>query len=307
MVIKLFAKDRLIPSTRKHVENEVKIHSLMNHPSVLPMLLAFEDCNKLYLALQYASGGTLRTLMRCGMSEKSVRDIIVAPLLNALAFMDDRGIVHRDIKPENVLMHEGKALLADFGLSLLLSPLPPSDHNRDTSSSDCTAVLGNLYCSGASEALCSTAGGTPMYTAPEVLLAVFKNQKPADVISPKNDVWALGMMALEALAGSHPFAPHHRSQVGGGCAGGGDGLLYQIAYHTTIQLPHGISSQAADFLLKALQRDPSHRPSASELAKHPWLASSSTNSPQDEAKPFTSSRAISLPPAFNIEVECWEY
>ncbi|GFH31373.1 protein kinase domain-containing protein, partial [Haematococcus lacustris] len=68
--------------------------------------------------------------------------------------------------------------------------------------------------------LMDSAGGTPLYTAPEVLLAMFNSRPIHEAISPKNDIWALGIMVLEALTGEHPFTSQ--------CGRGGN-LLHSIA------------------------------------------------------------------------------
>ncbi|KAL6759888.1 kinase-like domain-containing protein [Haematococcus lacustris] len=111
--------------------------------------------------------------------------------------------------------------------------------------------------------LMDSAGGTPLYTAPEVLLAMFNSRPIHEAISPKNDIWALGIMVLEALTGEHPFTSQ--------CGRGGN-LLHSIAYHTRLPLPASVSPAARSFLGSCLQRDPALRPSADQLLTHAWLA-----------------------------------
>lgn len=109
--------------------------------------------------------------------------------------------------------------------------------------------------------LLASAGGTPLYTAPEVMLAMFQSRVMADVVGHKNDVWALALMAVEVLTGHHPFSKDPN-------------VLYSIAHHACVKLPSHLSKDCADFLAAALDRDPCLRPTAEELLQHPWMTGS---------------------------------
>lgn len=78
--------------------------------------------------------------------------------------------------------------------------------------------------------------GTPMYTAPEVLLAMFCSQKLRPVVTPKNDVWSLGLMLLEAATGQHPFSEE-------ACMAAGGNVMYNVAFHKTVALPDTLGPQ----------------------------------------------------------------
>ena len=78
--------------------------------------------------------------------------------------------------------------------------------------------------------------GTPMYTAPEVLLAMFRSQKLRSVVTPKNDVWSLGLMLLEAATGQHPFSEE-------ACIAAGGNAMYNVAFHKAVALPDSFGPQ----------------------------------------------------------------
>jgi tetratricopeptide (TPR) repeat protein len=95
---------------------------------------------------------------------------LLVQLLQALAYLHRRGIIHRDLKPDNVLVIEDQVKVLDFGLAVAREHLPKQ--NRD------------IY-------------GTPAYLAPEVL--------EGEPVSEASDLYAVGVMAYELLAGQHPF------------------------------------------------------------------------------------------------------
>lgn len=110
----------------------------------------------------------------------------------------------------------------------------------------------------------------------------------------QNDIWALGVLAIEALTGRHPFASPGSSgggasfMAGGGWGqgghqedrppplgarghGGNHNVLHTIAHCGELRPPAGVSPECAAFLQAALSPDPALRPSASELLAHPWV------------------------------------
>lgn len=252
VVVKTYLRHKLKDTSLLQVQTEALIHSTLAHPHVVQLFAAFEDAKHVYMVVEYADGGDLRKHM-VGLPERRVRDFIAAPLLMALALLHQQGIVHRDLKPDNVLVHHNKALLADFGLAMYCAEAPPTPE-----------LLGNAEQAAACACLANNAGGTPLYTAPEVLLAMFKSEPMQSVVQPKNDVWALGILVLEALSGSHPFSPENCSTYNGN-------VMYTIAHHKSVNLPSNLSPEVKDFLAKALQRDPGLRPTAEELLHHPWV------------------------------------
>ena len=196
--------------------------------------------------------------------------------------------MHRDLKPDNVLVGaDNQVMVADFGLSMYsnvgqeTSPScqPPADDNsirgdhddaeaRSQAVDDSDAEVGTSLEELATccSSLANSAAGTPLYTPPEILSLMFKNQPMQPAVQPKNDVWALGIMLLEAITGFHPFNP----DPCGGAHGGN--VMYNIANLKSVTLPMHLSPELTDFLTLALKRNPEERASASELLRHPWMS-----------------------------------
>ncbi|MEW5308023.1 MAG: hypothetical protein WDW38_000014 [Sanguina aurantia] len=129
----------------------------------------------------------------------------------------------------------------------------------------CSRIDTGSYCT-TSNGRCGRRAGTPLYASPEVLGSLFRSRDSLGgecAVGPKNDIWAVGVMALEAISGHHPFC--------NGAGGANTNMLHSIATHSSIALPEHLSPELADWFTKALQRDPSKRHSAPELLHHSWF------------------------------------
>ncbi|GLC40973.1 hypothetical protein PLESTB_000961100 [Pleodorina starrii] len=308
LVVKAYLRDQLSPGARQQVQTEIDIHSSLQHPNIVQFLAAFEDYARVYLLLEYAAGGDLRKHLQ-GLSECRIRDFFIAPVLQALNVLHNKGFSHRDLKPENCLVSGSETVkLADFGLA---QPTHIAEDACATDSDSCAVSVGCSSGSGsrsmdsecstssrASAVIC-TAGGTPLYAAPEVLRAMFRNHGMQNAVGPKNDVWALGVMALEAVTGCHPFSPDHYHY---------ENVLYSIAHCTKVNLPGNISHEFTDWLEQALNRDPSQRATVAELLSHPWLSKKYT--PEEQAR-FSRCGQQGGPALHaggdNFGFDCWEY
>ncbi|MFL5520548.1 MAG: protein kinase domain-containing protein [Gemmatimonadales bacterium] len=155
---------------------EVQIAAKLNHPNILAMHDSGATDGLLYYVMPYVEGETLK--------EKLERDGALAPdealrlareVVEALAYAHKRGIVHRDIKPANILLNEGHALVADFGIARAVED-------------------------GTGESLTKTglAVGTPQYMAPEQATG-------ERAIDGRADLYAAGAILYEMLAGQPPF------------------------------------------------------------------------------------------------------
>jgi serine/threonine protein kinase len=145
----------------------------LEHPNIVPVYAAGEETPYYYFAMRLVRGGTLEEALRAGITHATALDWGV-DICRALAFLHGAGVIHRDLKPTNVLIHDGVALLSDFGLARL----------RDAST---ITQLGYVL-------------GTPLYMAPEQTLG--ENAGPAA------DCFALGVILYQMLTGAHPFLRH---------------------------------------------------------------------------------------------------
>ena len=156
--------------------SEIKTTANLQHPHILPLHDSGEADSFLFYVMPFIEGETLRdrlTRERQLPVTEAVR--ITKEVASALEYAHKRGVIHRDIKPENILLHDGAALVADFGIALAASKAG-GDRMTQTGMSL----------------------GTPSYMSPEQAMG------DRD-IGPRSDVYALGAMAYEMLAGEPPF------------------------------------------------------------------------------------------------------
>ena len=162
---------------------EIEIVAQLLHPHILTLIDSGEDGGSLYYVMPYVEGESLRArLDREGELPVDEGVRILREVADALAHAHRRGIVHRDVKPENVLLTGQHALVADFGIAKAL------DTARDAAGGTLEATL-----TGVGIVL-----GTPAYMAPE--------QAAGDPHADgRADLYAVGVLAYEMLAGAPPF------------------------------------------------------------------------------------------------------
>ena len=211
------------------------------------------DSGHVYIAYEYVQGQTMREALRRG--KLSDRDAIeaAAQILDALAHAHRLGIVHRDVKPSNVLVEEKPDLsirLLDFGLAQF-------------DEADTLTAVGDVP-------------GTLAYIAPERLTG-------GDATTA-SDVWAVGVLLWESLAGEHPFWGVPLPQVAAAIESGAPPLA-----ENRTDLPPAI----ADAVSSALAVDPLRRPSAERLARD--LRAAVTSPRRDRTSPARQRKTASTP------------
>jgi serine/threonine-protein kinase len=162
---------------------EIKVTARLQHPNILPLHDSGEADGLLFYVMPYVAGGSLRQHMEQEKQLPIGEAIRIAQdVASALDAAHSRGVIHRDIKPENILLQDGTAVVADFGIALAVSEASP-----------------RLTRSG-------LALGTPQYMSPE--------QASGEVpIDGRSDIYALGTVLFEMLAGEAPFVGMTRSAV----------------------------------------------------------------------------------------------
>jgi serine/threonine-protein kinase len=155
---------------------EIKLTANLQHPHILPLFDSGEADGYLFYVMPFVEGETLRDRLNRDKQlpvAEAVR--ITIEVASALDYAHRRGVVHRDIKPENILLHDGQALVADFGIALAASKAGGSRMTETGMSL-----------------------GTPHYMSPEQAMGERE-------ITARSDVYALGCVLYEMLTAEPPF------------------------------------------------------------------------------------------------------
>jgi len=163
---------------------EIKTTAALQHPHILPLFDSGESGGFLYYVMPFIDGETLRAKLdretQLGVDE-AVR--IAREVADALDYAHRHGVIHRDIKPENILLHDGRPVVADFGIALAVS----------------AAAGGRMTETGLSL-------GTPHYMSPEQATA----EKD---LSARSDIYSLASVLYEMLAGQPPHLGGSAQQI----------------------------------------------------------------------------------------------
>ncbi|HEX9164709.1 MAG TPA: protein kinase, partial [Gemmatimonadales bacterium] len=163
---------------------EIKTTAALQHPHILPLFDSGTADGFLFYVMPYVEGETLRAKLnretQFGVDE-AVR--IARDVADALDYAHRHGVIHRDIKPENILLHDGRPMVADFGIALAVS----------------AAAGGRMTETGLSL-------GTPHYMSPEQATAEKE-------ISARADVYSLASVLYEMLTGEPPHMGNSAQQI----------------------------------------------------------------------------------------------
>ena len=156
---------------------EIRTSAALQHPHILGLIDSGETGGTAYYVMPLVEGENLRERLR-REKQLPVSDAvrITSEVASALDYAHRRGIIHRDIKPENILLQDGQALVADFGIALGVT--------NSTSETRITEAGLSL--------------GTPHYMSPEQAMGERE-------LTSRSDVYALGCVTYEMLAGDPPF------------------------------------------------------------------------------------------------------
>lgn len=232
VVIKLLPPEIANEVTAQRFQREMLVTAKLQHAHILPVLAAGAHGGLLYYVTPFVVGDSLRHRLALhgalpiGEAVRLLREVA-----DGLAFAHDRGVVHRDLKPENILLQHGHAILADFGIARAVA--------------EATRGESRLTATGLGL-------GTPGYMAPEQLAA-----DPA--VDARADIYAMGVIAYEMLAGHPPFPGLSPS-------------LLVVAHMTKAPEPiagcrAGVPAPLAQLVMRCLQKEPADRwQTAAELA-----------------------------------------
>src|SRR4051812_8714060 len=168
---------------------EIRVAASLHHPNILPLYDSGEADGTLYYVMPVAGERSLRgrlTRDRALSTAEAVR--LAREVASGLDYAHRHGVVHRDIKAENVLLHEGHALIADFGIAKALTAARTQEGGVSTTLTQAGGTI-----------------GTPTAMAPE--------QAVAGTVDHRTDLYAWGLLTYELLSGAHPFARHVTPQT----------------------------------------------------------------------------------------------
>ncbi len=214
---------------------EARAAAALSHPNLMQVYDWGEDDGP-YLVLEFLGGGSLRAMLDQGRRLTPSQALVVGlDTARALHFAHRRGFVHRDVKPANLLFgDDGRLRIADFGLARALSEAAWTEPGNGLV-------------------------GTARYAAPE--------QARAGRVDGKADVYALGLVLIEAVSGSVPLV--------------GESTLATIAVRADTPVPVPASmGPLVTVLEKAGQPDPTVRPDAAELGRALHKAASELDRPE---------------------------
>jgi serine/threonine-protein kinase len=156
--------------------HEIRVAAALSHPHILPLYDSGSADGLLFYVMPYVRGESLRQrLARVGQFPIDEALGIIRQVAGALDHAHGLGLIHRDIKPENILIHEGEAMVADFGIALVTGAAP----------ADRITATGMMV-------------GTPAYMSPEQAAG----ERALDV---RSDVYSLACVLYELLAGEPPY------------------------------------------------------------------------------------------------------
>ena len=210
----------------ERAEREARAAAALRHPRCQRIYALARDEGHVYIAYEYVPGRTMRQALAAG--ELGERDSleVAAQVLDALTHAHSRGIVHRDVKPSNVLLGEAETIdvrLLDFGLAQMAE-------------FETLTAIGDVP-------------GTLAYVSPERLAG--------ETATAAADIWAVGVMLWEALAGHHPFRCESAE---------GTSRRIRAGAPPIESVRSDVPPRLSAALAGALSLDPARRPSAQALA-----------------------------------------
>ena len=208
---------------------EAKAASAMNHPNICTIHSIEEHNNQLFIVMEFVEGKTLKD-KKDSLSEKQILEMGIQ-VAEGLAAAHEKGIVHRDIKPENIMIRkDGIAQIMDFGLAKL---------DKGSNASRLTKAGSTV--------------GTMGYMSPEQVQGLD--------VDHRTDIFSLGVVLYELLAGESPFKGMHETAI-----------MYEIVNVDAPPLStvkEGIDLELDEIILECLEKDKDERyQSAKELAKN---------------------------------------
>jgi serine/threonine-protein kinase len=177
VALKVLRSDVASELSAERFGREIRLAARLNHPNILPLFDSGEADGFLYFVMPLVEGESLRD--RLNKTRQLAIDEVIqlaTEVASALDYAHRHEVIHRDVKPENILLHDGHAVVADFGIGKAIS----------AATNDTTLTQTGLSV------------GTPAYMSPEQAVG-------EDIIDGRSDLYSLGCVLYELLTGEQPF------------------------------------------------------------------------------------------------------
>ena len=222
----MISKSNLSQEEIDALHEEVAILQKVDHPNIVKYYETYDDVKFIYLVMELCSGGELLDKLT-EMSENQAAQIM-DKILRALIHCHKQNIAHRDIKPDNIMYgSDGEIKIIDFGLAKQTAKSGQKMH---------------------------TIAGTPYYISPEVLHGTY---------SKECDIWSLGVLLFELIAGHYPFEGNSRAEV------------FDKINKGLVSFPDSIvqkvSADCRDLIKRMLTVDRYKRITGEQAMSHPWF------------------------------------
>jgi serine/threonine protein kinase/formylglycine-generating enzyme required for sulfatase activity/predicted esterase len=264
---------KFLPAHMRHNEElkqrltqEARAASALDHPNIV-VVHAIDETQggDLFIAMALHEGATLRERMSTGLPVTDALQI-ARQIASGLARAHEHGIIHRDIKPSNIIVDkDGIARIIDFGLA---------------KSIDATATLDG------------STKGTPLYMSPE--------QAAGQAIDSRTDLWSLGAVLYEMLAGRPPFSSDTHLQV-----------MHAIVHNAPPRLRHvrpDLPAEIDTIVSRALEKDPAKRyQSAADMARDLSAILAAPGAPARKRSGWRTAHAIPILFVLVAGMSVWFY
>jgi serine/threonine protein kinase/Flp pilus assembly protein TadD len=246
---------------------EIKVAARLNHPHILPLHDSGEANGFLYYVMPYVEGESLRSkLNRDGKLPLDEALYLARGVAGALDYAHRQRVVHRDIKPENIMLHEGEAMVMDFGIAKAVS----------VASGDTLTQTGMMV-------------GTPAYVSPEQAAGEAE-------IDGRSDQYSLACMLYEVLSGKKAFTGSTAQSV--------LSKRFTNPVPSLRRVEPSVPDEIDEAVTKALSKEPRERYATSgEFAKALIWPKASTPADQTTVKPVAAPKSIAVLPFADMSAE----